>query len=242
MKEVRVINKPNLNITEMFPSIQGEGRWIGVPAFFIRLSGCNLRCSFCDTAYSWEKGKEYTQEEITKQINQSKLGVVVWTGGEPLLQPSLLPIVSRLQNILPNISHHLETNGSINFGKDEIPFDYITISPKFDFLNLELKVTPSPSSTDKYFDNIPMLYDRITEEDKEYDFKFVIQDESDINKIIDFQKQLSLPSSHIIIMPETITSFGHKLLRDVMVKACMDFGWRYSPRLQVILWENQKGK
>ncbi len=79
-----------LKITEIFPSIQGEGLRQGEPTHFVRLAGCNLRCAFCDTKYAWEEGKEYTTQDILERIkkNQRRFPAdwVCLTGGEPLLQ------------------------------------------------------------------------------------------------------------------------------------------------------------
>jgi 7-carboxy-7-deazaguanine synthase len=115
-----------MKISEIFESLQGEGKYIGYPALFIRTSGCNLNCSFCDTKYH-KYGKEININEIIKRIKNSKLEIVVWTGGEPTLQ---IKEISDIINNTKTKKHHLETNGTnltnqlINF------FDYICISPK----------------------------------------------------------------------------------------------------------------
>ena len=83
-----------MNVTETFVSLQGEGKHQGKPCFFLRLSGCNLRCTWCDTAYAFEKGTERSIEDIVKEISESKVRYVCITGGEPLLQKKeLLPLL-----------------------------------------------------------------------------------------------------------------------------------------------------
>ena len=83
-------DKNPLNICEVFTSIQGEGKDCGTHALFIRLSGCNLKCSFCDTKYSWTEGTQTIQEDIIKKIKEYRdkfnNNYIIWTGGEPLLQ------------------------------------------------------------------------------------------------------------------------------------------------------------
>lgn len=105
--------------------MQGEGRYVGYPALFIRLSGCTRECCFCDTKYHKE-GKEIDVNEIIEKINNSKYSIVIWTGGEPLLQ------FSKIKEIVEktNKQHHLETNGDLL--KEDILqcFDYICVSPK----------------------------------------------------------------------------------------------------------------
>ena len=74
-----------MKVNEIFDSIQGEGRYAGYPATFVRLSGCNLACNWCDTKYH-TNGKQMTIEEIIKDLQQRKPGIIVWTGGEPTNQ------------------------------------------------------------------------------------------------------------------------------------------------------------
>jgi len=101
-----------MKINEIFYSIQGEGRWAGLPNTFIRTTGCNLRCSFCDTQYAYENGTDMTIEEITDKIGQYPCNYVCLTGGEPLLQHDTLNLIDML--IKKDYKICLETNGSIN--------------------------------------------------------------------------------------------------------------------------------
>jgi len=117
-----------LRIAEIFPSVQGEGLRQGEPTLFIRLSGCNLRCSFCDTKYAWEKGKGYTQDKVLEKIKElHRRFSVRWvclTGGEPLLQ-DIGPLVKRLKK--EGFKIQLETNASLY---SSLPVDWYSISPK----------------------------------------------------------------------------------------------------------------
>ncbi|MDO5845797.1 MAG: radical SAM protein [Methanocorpusculum sp.] len=105
-----------MNVTETFSSLQGEGMRQGLPCFFIRLAGCNLRCAWCDTAYSFESGENKSVEELVKEVADSGLSYVCITGGEPLLQKEeLLPLLEVLH--AAGITVDIETNGTISFGE-----------------------------------------------------------------------------------------------------------------------------
>jgi len=119
-----------LNVNEIFRSIQGEGVHAGVPAVFLRLQGCNLRCPWCDTkdALDPKGGTVMSLEETLGQINQYTPNLVVVTGGEPLLQ---IPELGILINDLDHHRHrwHLETNGTLAPRPVRL-FDWVTVSPK----------------------------------------------------------------------------------------------------------------
>jgi 7-cyano-7-deazaguanosine (preQ0) biosynthesis protein QueE len=121
---------PTLKIAEVFPSIQGEGLQLGSPAIFIRFSGCNLRCSFCDTQYAWDEGRQKSVKEITEEIQSIHAGYparwVCLTGGEPLLQ-DIGFLVKKLKKM--HFSIQLETNAT---QYRSLPVDWVTISPKPD--------------------------------------------------------------------------------------------------------------
>ena len=115
-----------MKINEIFYSLQGEGHWTGRPAIFVRFSGCNLRCPFCDTDFSY--GEEYTEDELIRAIQKTAFcPFVVFTGGEPTLQltESLLAELHRLGYYLA-----METNGTKPY---PVGIDWITVSPKNDF-------------------------------------------------------------------------------------------------------------
>jgi len=112
-------------VSEIFETIQGEGPLMGRPMLFIRLSGCNLSCEWCDTKYAQEDGKEVELGEVVDAITQSDLYYVCWTGGEPLLQvEDILMVTKRTMHK----GHCLETNGTLNIPHGA--FDSIVVSPK----------------------------------------------------------------------------------------------------------------
>ena len=102
-----------LQIIETFTSVQGESTHAGKVCFFIRLAGCNLRCTYCDTAYAWEGGKEFSVEELVSLAVSSGVAVVEITGGEPLLQKETPLLAQKLLEAGKTVL--IETNGSVDF-------------------------------------------------------------------------------------------------------------------------------
>ncbi|MCF0199018.1 MAG: radical SAM protein [Bacteroidaceae bacterium] len=113
-----------MRINEIFYSLQGEGRYTGTPAVFIRMAGCNLRCPFCDTQH--ETFVEISEEEIVAEARKYPTRTVVITGGEPVLQ--LTPLLTDLLH-KDGFAVHLETNGTLRL-PDGVTMDWITCSPK----------------------------------------------------------------------------------------------------------------
>ncbi len=117
-----------LKITEIFPSIQGEGLRSGEPTIFIRLTGCNLRCAFCDSKYAWQGGEEYSGGRILEAVRKTRRGFpadwVCLTGGEPLYQ-SIAPLVKQLKKM--GLKVQIETNGRLY---RPLGADWWTLSPK----------------------------------------------------------------------------------------------------------------
>lgn len=131
-----------LVVNEIFDSIQGEGIHTGVPATFIRLTGCNLSCGWCDSKDALHNGKEMPVPEVVDAIMLSPPFVVVWTGGEPMLQWEGMRDV--MMEIEEDASFHLETNGTLG-----VPygwFDWVTVSPKPPdyIIATEFFATPAP--------------------------------------------------------------------------------------------------
>lgn len=104
-----------LFLNEIFYSIQGESLWSGLPCIFVRLSGCNLRCRYCDTQYAYEPGEQMTLEEISAKVEQFNCRRLTITGGEPLLQEETPALVTQM--IENGYAVSMETNGSINIGQ-----------------------------------------------------------------------------------------------------------------------------
>ena len=112
-----------IKINEIYLSVQGESSYTGLPCIFIRLTGCNLRCSWCDTAYAFHEGKNMTIDEILRKVRGFGVKLVEITGGEPLMQDNVHPLMMKL--IEKGHKVMLETGGSISL--ERVPRDVIKI-------------------------------------------------------------------------------------------------------------------
>jgi 7-carboxy-7-deazaguanine synthase len=134
-----------MKINEIYKSIQGESTYAGLPCVFVRLSYCNLRCSYCDTAYAFYEGQDMSLEQVIQAIRDCHCSLVEITGGEPLLQKEVYPLMDRL--IADGFLVLLETGGSIDIG--EVHPNVIKI--------MDLKCPSSGESEKNRYDNIPKL-------------------------------------------------------------------------------------
>jgi len=153
-----------MNINEIFYSIQGEGKWAGLPNIFIRVAGCNLRCSYCDTKYAYDDGKDMDIKEIVNYINKYPCRYVCITGGEPLLQNETLDLVNAV--LKRNYKISLETNGSINIEN--------IVNKKSLMISLDVKCPSSNMHEKMHLENIPLLK-------KDDQLKIIIQNKEDYN-------------------------------------------------------------
>ncbi|TYQ16149.1 UNVERIFIED_CONTAM: 7-carboxy-7-deazaguanine synthase [Acetivibrio alkalicellulosi] len=150
-----------MKLNEIFLSIQGESLSSGFPTIFVRFTGCNLRCSYCDTTYAYNEGKEMTPEDVFKEVCKYYCKRVCLTGGEPLLQNRLLQLIELMEDYIVTI----ETNGSININNLQLK------NKKHSFV-LDIKAPSSKCSDQMLMENFKFL------EDKD-EIKFVIGDRAD---------------------------------------------------------------
>lgn len=134
-----------LNICELFLSIQGESTYAGCPCIFIRLTGCNLRCSYCDTTYAYKEGKEWEIIDIMEAVKQYSCKLVCITGGEPLLQKEIYELIDTLDDNGYKIL--LETNGSLSL--ENLPPQVIKI--------MDIKTPGSKEAEGNLYENIALL-------------------------------------------------------------------------------------
>jgi 7-carboxy-7-deazaguanine synthase len=162
-----------LKVCEIFTSIQGESSYAGMSCTFVRLTGCNLRCSYCDTTFAYDEGTELSEEDILMKIRRAGIGLVEITGGEPLLQKEIYPFIKRL--IEEGYRVLIETNGSV--GIDEIDKRAVVI--------LDMKTPGSGMSARMKFSNL----DKIKADDE---VKFVITDRDDYEWTKDVMNRFDL--------------------------------------------------
>ncbi|HET7008979.1 MAG TPA: 7-carboxy-7-deazaguanine synthase QueE [Candidatus Binatia bacterium] len=227
-----------MRISEIFYSIQGEGRLIGVPSVFIRTSGCNLRCRWCDTPYtSWApEGKNRTVKSILAEIAQYPSRHVVITGGEPLLAPDLAELASQLKQRGAHIT--IETAATIF---KPLAGDLISLSPKL------ANSTPWQRSRGKFaamHDKRRLNYEVMQKYIDGYDYqlKFVVERKKDLDEVRAVIGQLrNVDSAKVMLMAQGI--YQEELVRKAqwIVESCRQYGYSYTPRLHIQLFGNRRG-
>lgn len=209
-----------LRITETFLSIQGESGTIGLPTVFVRLTGCPLRCEYCDTAYAFNGGKKMSVDSIVAAVRRFAVNRVTVTGGEPLAQPECLLLLRALCD--QEFSVSIETSGALLI--DEIDPRVTTI--------MDLK---TPSSGEQHRN----LYENLTYLDNEDEIKFVVSDRADY----DWAKA-TISEYHLLECVHLLMSPNHEVLHPrVLAEWILED--RLPVRLQVqlhkYLWGNEPG-
>ena len=205
-----------IKINEIYLSVQGESTHTGLPCIFIRLTGCNLRCSWCDTAYAFHEGKNMSIDEILQKVENFGIHLVEITGGEPLMQDNVYTLMRRL--IEKGYKVMLETGGSISL--ERVPKDVIKI--------MDLKCPGSGEQEKNNLDNLKLLapHDEV---------KFVILDKKDYEWSRDIIKKFKInETAHILLSP-----VFDKLELKEMVKWILEdrLPVRLQTQLHKIIWD-----
>ena len=227
-----------MRISEIFYSIQGEGRLAGMPSVFIRTSGCNLRCVWCDTPYtSWKpEGGEWTLKEILSEMKRYPASHTVITGGEPFLVHEIEELTKRLKQK----KYHITIEIAATIFKP-VACDLISMSPKLS------NSTPWKRERGEFARmheeqrlNFPVIQKFMNRHD--YQLKFVVEHKRDFSEIQGILKRLKrIDPSRVLIMAQGRTK---RELRDKapwIVDLCKKHGFGYTPRLQIELFGNRRG-
>jgi 7-carboxy-7-deazaguanine synthase len=222
-----------LKIAELFYSLQGEGALLGVPSVFIRTSGCNLRCSWCDTPYtSWQpEGAELALDQILDEVRAHPARHVVITGGEPMIAPDIIPLTERLRALGLHVT--VETAGTVF---EPVACDLMSISPK---LSNSTPQGPWAAQHDRLRSQLQPLMELMAR--YPYQLKFVIEKPADLEEVRALLTAIGAGRNHTILMPE---GTEREVLRERgawLAEICKQEGFRFSPRLHVDLWGNQRG-
>jgi 7-carboxy-7-deazaguanine synthase len=225
-------------VAEVFQSIQGEGRLCGVPSVFVRTSGCNLRCSFCDTPYtSWEpEGEELPIAEVLARVNSFPARHVVVTGGEPLIARGIEGLCSGLRAR----DYHITVETAATVFRP-IACDLASLSPKLS------NSTPWERAGGRFAARhealrvqLPVI--RAFLERYDYQLKFVIDQPADVTEVLRFLEQLpAVERTQVLLMPQGITPAEVRQRGLWLVDACAQHGFRYCPRLHIELYGNVRG-
>jgi 7-carboxy-7-deazaguanine synthase len=226
-----------VKISEIFYSIQGEGSLVGVPSVFVRTSGCNLRCTWCDTPYtSWTpEGNELTLDEICGRVADYKASHVVITGGEPMIAPEIVQLTQRMKNAGLHIT--IETAGTVC---QPVECDLMSISPKL------TNSTPWERDGGRW----AAQHERTRYRPEvllklmanyAYQLKFVVAARDDLAEIERMTNELGAPAADVILMPEGTNRDALRERGLWLAEICKERGYRYSPRLHVELWGDRRG-
>jgi len=237
-----------LPINELFYSLQGEGKLTGVPSVFVRTSGCNLRCWFCDSYHtSWEPtGAWLTVDEIIEKVESyDAASHVVLTGGEPLIHDECAVLLDQLDER----GYHttVETNGTIF---QETAIDLASISPKLASSTPTVDLDPKGEGewAEKHekrrvdMDALSKLVDTY-----ESQLKFVVTGREDMPEIVTLVDRLRehtashISDTDVLLMPEGTTREALEQRRTLVAELAQEYGYRYTPRLHVDLWNDAPG-
>jgi 7-carboxy-7-deazaguanine synthase len=222
-----------VKISEIFYSIQGEGGLIGMPSIFVRTSGCNLRCRWCDTPYtSWNpEGEELSVDQILERVRAYPASFAVVTGGEPMIAPGVGELTQRMRRAGLHIT--IETAGTVF---TEVACDLLSISPKL------ANSTPEGVFAAQH-ERLRIQPETLTRlmAAHEYQLKFVVASPTDIDEIRSLVKTLGAPRRNVILMPEGIDPATTHARSEWISELCKSEGYRFSPRLHVDLYGNRRG-
>ena len=215
-----------LRVSEVFSSIQGEGPSVGTPSVFVRLQGCSVGCAWCDTKYSWDAGRggELTLESLLHQVKEAGPQNVVVTGGEPLEHPALVPLVRGLRALPRRIE--VETAGVAV--PPDIPVDQWNVSLKLAHSGVPLERRLVAPAIDRFRDLGAW-------------FKFVVGDERDLDEVLAIQSRHALLSDRILLMPLGMRRAEQHALMPRVIGWCTRHGFRFSPRLHILVWGPRRG-
>jgi 7-carboxy-7-deazaguanine synthase len=227
-------------ISEIFHSIQGEGELTGVPSVFVRTSGCNLRCTWCDTPYaSWNpEGDVMTVDEIVARVTSFRARHVVLTGGEPMIAPGIRPLASALRDAGMHIT--IETAATI--APQDVVCDLASLSPKL----------RNSSPADRLDEGWRERHESLRwqpavvaswMEVHDYQLKFVVATRDDLEEIETMLGDLPKrpPLSKVLLMPEGVDAAQLRERGSWLADVCKDCGYRFCPRLHIELFGNRRG-
>jgi 7-carboxy-7-deazaguanine synthase len=227
-------------ISEIFYSIQGEGVLTGVPSVFVRTSGCNLRCNWCDTPYaSWNpEGEQCSVAQILAEIQNHPAQHVVLTGGEPMIAKELPVLAGEIKKL----GHHITIETAATVAPEGIACDLASLSPKL--LNSAPDARLSATWRKKHEttrwqpDVVRAWIDQYP-----YQFKFVVTQPADVDELEGMLASLGrdIPRHQILLMPEGTTLDAIRGRAGWLGELCKARGYRYAHRLHIELYGNKRG-
>ncbi len=227
-------------ISEIFYSLQGEGELTGVPSVFVRTSGCNLRCNWCDTPYaSWQpEGKQMTVGEIVAAVSPHPARHVVLTGGEPMMAPDIQALAAALKKL----DYHLTIETAATIVPAGITCDLASLSPKLKNSSPDERLDDTWRRKHENLRWQPEVV-RAWLDRGSYQLKFVVAQATDLIEIETLLASLEreIPRAKVLLMPEGTTVEVLRARAVWLAELCKARGYRYAPRLHVELYGNKRG-
>ena len=227
-------------ISEIFYSLQGEGELTGVPSVFVRTSGCNLRCNWCDTPYaSWQpEGKQMTVGEIVAAVSPHPARHVVLTGGEPMMAPDIQALAAALKKL----DYHLTIETAATIVPAGITCDLASLSPKLKNSSPDERLDDTWRRKHENLRWQPEVV-RAWLDRGSYQLKFVVAQATDLIEIETLLASLEreIPRAKVLLMPEGTTVEVLRARAVWVAELCKARGYRYAPRLHVELYGNKRG-
>ena len=227
-------------ISEIFHSLQGEGELTGVPSVFVRTSGCNLRCNWCDTPYaSWSpEGTQMRVDEIVAEVKRQPARHVVLTGGEPMIAKEIRELAAALKKL----NYHITIETAATVAPDGIACDLASLSPKLKNSAPDGRLSATWREKHDALRWQPAVV-KAWLAAYGYQLKFVVAQESDVAEIETMLGQLGrdIPRAQVLLMPEGVTIEALRARAGWLGELCKQRGYRYAPRLHVELYGNRRG-
>ena len=226
-----------MKIAEMFFSIQGEGKLAGMPSIFIRTSGCNLRCTWCDTPYtSWTpEGESFEIDAIVDQVAKHPSRYVVITGGEPMIAPG----IEKLTTALRERDYHITIETAATVWKN-VACDLASISPKLSNSTPWARDARWAEKHEAARINLDVIRRFMTMPD--YQLKFVVDTPDDLPEIDALLADLGpVDPANILLMPQGVTREELDAKGLWLAELCKQRGYRFCPRLHIALFGNTRG-
>lgn len=218
---IQAPDQERLRITEIFYSVQGEARTAGIPTVFIRLTGCPLRCGYCDTAYAFQGGEWMSFDEIEAEVKKYNTKFITVTGGEPLAQKMCPKLLSRFCDKGYDVS--LETSGALDISKVDTRVSRV----------VDIKTPGSGESEKNYLENIQQL----TNHDQ---LKFVICSRDDYDWSVNFLNQYSLPDICDVFFSPSYNQVSLKQLTEWVLQD--QLAVRVQTQLHKVIWGEEPGR
>ena len=215
-------------VAETFYSIQGEGATAGLPAVFVRLQGCSVGCAWCDTKYSWDPqaGREVELSALLDEVAAFPCRRVVITGGEPLESPLFAPLATALAARAYVLE--VETSGTLEPPREGDAAIQWNVSVKLAGSGVAEATRVNGGAIRAFLA-------------RDAWWKFVVSDPGEVGEVLRLAERFALPRERVLLQPEGLRADELAARTPWVVEACKAHGFRFSPRLHILIWGARRG-